>query len=350
MKKEFGVTKDGLAVTAYTLSNKSGMSATLINYGATLVKLEVPDNAGNKRDVVLGYDDVKGYEENTTFFGAVIGRNANRICDGKVTIDGVTYQMEQNDNENNLHSGAAGVDKKVWTTLSEDDESSVTFICKTNDMEQGLPGNVTITVTYTLTDDNELVITYDAVSDKKTVINLTNHSYFNLNGHYKGSIENHELMINADYYNPVIDEKSIPTEENAPVEGTVFDFRTPKAIGQDIEADNQQLQFVGGYDHNYVVNGNTGDMRLFATAYSPDSGIYMEFSSDQTGTQLYSGNFIGEQVGKGGFNYHKRSGFCLEPQYIPNAMNFIEEGNVDSPIFDADERYHSVSCFKFSVK
>ncbi|MBR3041608.1 MAG: galactose mutarotase, partial [Eubacterium sp.] len=318
MKKEFGVTKDGLAVTAYTLSNKSGMSATLINYGATLVKLEVPDNAGNKRDVVLGYDDVTGYEENTTFFGAVIGRNANRICDGKVTIDGVTYQMEQNDNENNLHSGSAGVDKKVWTTLSEDDESSVTFICKTNDMEQGLPGNVTITVTYSLTDDNELVITYDAVSDKKTVINLTNHSYFNLNGHYKGSIENHDLMINADYYNPVIDEKSIPTEENAPVEGTVFDFRTPKPIGRDIEADNQQLQFVGGYDHNYVINGNTGDMRLFATAYSPDSGIFMEFSSDQTGTQLYSGNFIGEQVGKGGFNYHKRSGFCLEPQYIPN--------------------------------
>ena len=217
-------------------------------------------------------------------------------------------------------------------------------------LNQKLPGDVTITVTYSVSDDNEFKIAYDAVSTQKTVINLTSHMYLNLNGHYKGSIENHVLTINADYYNPVIDSKSIPTEENAPVEGTVFDFRTPKPIGRDIEADNQQLQFVGGYDHNYVINGNTGDMRLFATAYSPDSGIFMEFSSDQTGTQLYSGNFIGEQVGKGGFNYHKRSGFCLEPQYIPNAMNFIEEGNVDSPIFDADERYHSVSCFKFSVK
>ncbi len=350
MKKEFGKTKNGETITAYTIKNKSGMSATLIDFGATLVKLEVPDKNGKMKDVVLGYDDVKSYEEGETFFGAVIGRNCNRVCDGKVTLDGVTYQMDQNDNENNLHSGLKGVDKICWTVLQDSNDSSVTFICKSNDMEQGLPGNVTITVTYSISDDNEFLITYDAVSDKKTIINLTNHSYFNLNGHYKGSIENHELQINADYYNPVIDAKSIPTEENAPVEGTVFDFRTPKTVGQDIEADEVQLKYVGGYDHNYVVNGNTGDLRPFATLYSPESGIFMEFMSDQTGTQFYSGNFVGDQTGKGGFAYHKRSGLCLEPQYIPNAMNFIPEGDVDSPVFDADERYHSVSIFKFSVK
>ena len=350
MTSEFGKTKNGENVTAYTIKNKSGMSATLINFGATIVKLEVPDKAGNLRDVVLGYDDIRGYEEGETFFGAIIGRNANRICEGKVTLDGETYQMEQNDNENNLHSGPNGVDKKCWTVLTNDDESSITFICKSNDMEQGLPGNVTMTVTYSITDDNEFIITYDAVSDKKTVINLTNHSYFNLNGHYKGDIENHELTLYADYYNPVIDFKSIPTEENAPVEGTVFDFRTAKVIGKDIEADNEQLKFVGGYDHNFVVNGETGELRPFATVYSPESGICMDFSSDLTGTQFYSGNFVGDQVGKGGFNYHKRSGLCLEPQYIPNAMNFIPEGDVDSPVFDSDERYHSVSCFKFSIK
>ena len=349
MKKDFGISKNGEEVSAYTISNKNGMSATITSYGATLVNLMVPDKDGNLRDVVLGYDDVKGYEANGTYFGAIIGRNSNRICEGKVTLDGVTYQMEQNDNENNLHSGAAGVDKKVWTVLSEED-SSVTFICKSNDMEQGLPGNVTITVNYRVTDDNELLITYDAVSDKKTVINLTNHSYFNLNGHDGGSIEGHELQLFADCYNPVIDSKSIPTEENAPVDGTVFDFRTPKKIGEDIEADNEQLKFVGGYDHNYVINGNTGDMRPFAAVYSEESGILMEFSSDQTGTQLYTGNFIGDQAGKGGAEYHKRTGFCLEPQYIPNAMNFVPEGSIDSPVFDADERYHSQSCFKFSVK
>ncbi len=349
-KRDFGKTKNGDSVTAYTIRNKSGMSATIINFGATVVKLEVPDKDGKLRDVVLGYDDIESYEDGETFFGAVIGRNANRIFEGKVTLDGVTYQMDQNDNENNLHSGLNGVDKKCWTVLQDNDESSVTLICKSNDMEQGLPGNVTITVTYSISEANEFRISYDAVSDKKTVINLTNHSYFNLNGHYKGTIENHELQINADYYNPVIDSKSIPTEENAPVEGTVFDFSKPKTVGQDIEADDVQLKYVGGYDHNYVIKGNTGDMRDFASVYSPESGIFMEFMSDQTGTQFYSGNFIGDQIGKGGFNYHFRSGLCLEPQYIPNAMNFIEEGNIDSPVFDADERYHSVSIFKFSVK
>lgn len=349
MKEFFGKTGNGDVVNAYTISNKSGMSATIIDFGATVVKLEVPDKQGKLRDIQLGYDDVKSYEEGSTFFGTIIGRNANRIFEGKVTIDGVTYQMDQNDNENNLHSGYNGIDKKMWTALFYDD-SSVSFICKSDDMEQKLPGDVTITVTYSILDDNEFKIAYDAVSTKKTVINLTSHMYLNLNGHYKGSIENHVLTINADYYNPVIDSKSIPTEENAPVENTVFDFRTPKVIGEDINKSEIQLEYVGGYDHNYIINGVTGNIRHFATVYSPDSGICMDLFSDQTGTQFYSGNFVGEQKGKGSFDYHNRSGMCLEPQYIPNAMNFIPEDDIDSPIFNADERYHTESIYKFSVK
>ena len=349
MKEVFGKTKNGKMVNAYTIKNANGMSATIIDYGATVVKLLIPDKNKILRDIQLGYDDVKSYEDGSTFFGAIIGRNANRINEGKVTLDGVTYQMDQNDNENNLHSGLKGVDKKMWTAISYDD-SSISLICKSDDMEQKLPGDVTVTVTYTLTNDNEFKITYDAVPTKKTIINMTSHMYFNLNGHYKGSIEDHILTLNSDFYNPVIDSKSIPTEENAPVEGTVFDFRQPKAIGKDIGADEKQLEYVGGYDHNFVINGVTGNIRPFATVYSPESGIAMELYSDQTGTQFYSGNFIGEQKGKGNFDYHNRSGFCLEPQYIPNSMNFIPEDDVNSPVFDADEHYHSESVYKFSIK
>lgn len=347
---DFGKTKGGEVVKSYTIKNAAGMTATIISYGATVTKLLVPDKDGELRDVQLGYDDIKDYEEGGTFFGTIIGRNANRVKDGKVVIDGVTYQMDQNDNENNLHSGLAGVDKKVWTVLPHDGDDSVTMMCKSNDMEQGLPGGVTITVTYSINDDNEFKIAYDATSDKKTVINLTSHMYFNLNGHYKGNIEDHILTIDADIYNPVIDSKSIPTEEYAPVDGTVFDFRTPKRVGQDIEADEIQLKYVGGYDHNYVINGDSGIFRHFATMYSKESGICMDLYSDQTGTQFYSGNFIGKQTGKGNFEYSNRSGMCLEPQYVPNAMNFIPEGDIDSPIFDIDEHYHSESVYKFSVK
>ncbi len=349
MKEVFGRTKQGDVVTSYTITNKTGMSATIIDYGATVVKLLIPDRHGSLRDVQLGYDDVQSYEEGSTFFGTIIGRNANRICGGQVTIDGVKYQMDQNDNENNLHSGLNGIDKKMWTVLALSD-SSVSFICKSDDMEQKLPGDLTITVTYSISDDNEFKIAYDAVPEKKTIINLTSHMYFNLDGHYKGSIEDHIVTIDADYYNTVIDSKAIPTEDKEPVAGTVFDFRKPKKVGQDINKSDIQLEYVGGYDHNYVIKGGTGNIRHFATVYSEESGICMDLFSDQTGTQFYSGNFIGEQKGKGNFDYHNRSGLCLEPQYIPNAMNFIPEGDIDCPIFDANEHYHSESIYKFSIK
>lgn len=351
MRKEFfGETSKGEAVHAYTIRNSKGMSATIIDFGATVTKLLVPDKKGDLVDVQLGYDNVKSYEEGETFFGTIIGRNCNRIKDGQVTIDGKTYQMDQNDNENNLHSGLKGVDKKIWTFMTGDADDSVAFICRTNDLEQGLPGNVTITVTYKITENNEFKILYDAVTDAKTVINLTSHMYFNLKGHYRGNIEDHILTLDADYYNPVIDSKAIPTEENAPVEGTVFDFRKPKQIGKEIGDSEIQLKYVGGYDHNFVVNGGTGNIRHFAKVYAEESGICMDLYSDQTGTQFYSGNFIGDQKGKGDYDYHDRSGMCLEPQYIPNAVNFIPEGSVDSPIYDADEHYHSESTYAFSVK
>ncbi len=349
-KETFGVTAGGAAVSAYTISNSKGMSATIIDYGATVTKLIVPDRTGIMRDVMLGYDDLASYENATTYFGAIIGRNCNRIDQGRVTLDGVTYQMDQNDNENNLHGGNNGIDRKVWTALDNSaDNASITFICKSNDMEQKLPGNATITVTYSITEDNKFIINYDAVSDKKTIINLTSHMYFNLNGHYKGDIGDHLVFLNADKYNPVIDSKSIPTGENADVTGTVFDFRTPKKVKQDIEADVDQLHFVGGYDHNFVVNGKTGTERHFATVTSEDSGIRMSVYSDQTGTQLYTGNFIGEQVGKGGFNYHDRSGLCLEPQFIPNIMNVLPETDVDCPVFDKDEYYKSRTVYEFTT-
>lgn len=350
MKETFGVNKKGQTVSSFTIKNKNGMTASIIDFGATLTKLIVPDRTGAMRDVVLGYDDIESYENGAAFFGTIIGRNANRVCGGKVTLDGTTYQMDINDNDNNLHSGNNGVDKKMWTALSDADPSQVSFICKSNHLEQGLPGSVTMTVTYKITDDNELIVSYDAVSDMKTVINMTNHSYFNLNGHNSGNIEDHLIQIEADYYNPVIDSKAIPTEENADVTGTVFDFRKAKAIGKDINADDIQLKYVGGYDHNYVIKGKSGELRRFATVTSEESGIVLELSSDLTGTQFYSGNFVGDQKGKGGADYHNRSGFCLEPQYIPNAMNFIPEGSVDSPVFDADERYHTQTIYKFSAK
>ena len=350
MKKVFGELSNGEIISVYTISNKAGLTAEILDYGAIVNKLFVPDRTGNVRDVQLGYDDIKSYEEGDKFFGAIIGRNANRIENGKVTLDGVDYQMEINDNDHNLHSGSNGVDKKIWTALPQESESVLTLMCKSNDMEQGLPGNVTITITYVITEDNEFKIVYDAVTDKKTIINLTSHMYFNLNGHYKGLIEDHYVSINADRYNPVKDFMAIPTEEYAPVEGTVFDFRKPKKVGQDINADDEQLKYVQGYDHNYIINGETGTLRSFATVYSEESGINMELFSDQTGMQFYAGNCIGDTNGKGDFAYHSRSGLCFEPQYIPNAVNFIPEDSIDSPVYTPNEHYHSESIYKFTTK
>ncbi|MGN0142083.1 MAG: aldose epimerase family protein [Roseburia sp.] len=344
-KTDFGRTKDGQQVTKYKLTNRNGMTVSIIDLGATIVSVEIPVR-GKIYDVVLGYDSAADYEEQTSYFGAVIGRNCNRIANAKVVLAGKEYQMEQNDNENNLHCGKNGFSKKVWT-VEEVGESIITFSILSRDMEQDLPGNMTAKVTYRLTDENELVISYEAVTDQTTIANFTNHAYFNLDGHDSGRMEEQELEILASYYTPVVDSKSIPTGDVEKVAGTPMDFRKMKKIGADIHADFIQLKYAGGYDHNFVLDKADGTMQLAARAKAAKSGIGMDVYTDCVGLQLYAGNFIGEQIGKGGVKYGNRHGFCLETQYFPNAIN---EANFKSPILNPGEKYQSMTKYCFSVE
>lgn len=347
-KKVFGILKDGTELNLYIFSNKNEMTMTLTELGASLVSLNVKDKNGEMRDVVLGYDTPQEYVDNTCFFGTVIGRSGNRIDKGCFTINGKTYQMDINDNENNLHSGNNGYDNRKWMVKAVDEEkNSITFSLDSPDGDQGFPGNFQVEVTYTLTDDNEIVLSYSGISDADTVANLTNHSYFNLGGHDSGSIEDHLLMLNAPAYTPVRDAQAIPTGEIASVKGTPMDFTTAKKIGQDINADFEQLKFGGGYDHNYVLSAKSGQMKKMAEAYCEKSGIGMEAFTDCCGVQFYAGNFITPQNGKGGAMYGKRSGFCLESQYYPNSVN--QEGFA-SPILKAGEKYATTTSYRFSVK
>lgn len=345
-KTDFGKTKEGQQVTKYTLVNKNGMEVSVIDYGATIVSVKVP--VGEKKyDVVLGYDSAADYQKYNCYFGTVVGRNCNRIAQAKVTLDGKEYQMEKNDNgENNLHCGKNGFGKKIWT-VEEVGESIITFSYLSPDMEQDLPGNMTAKVTYRLTDENELVISYEAVTDKTTVANFTNHTYFNLDGHDSGKMENQQLEILASYYTPVSDSKSIPTGDVVKVAGTPMDFRKMKPIGAEINADFDQLKFVGGYDHNFVLDKADGSLQLAARAKAAKSGICMDVYTDCVGLQFYAGNFIGEQTGKDGAIYNDRHGFCLETQYFPNAIN---EKNFKAPILKPDEKYQSVTKYCFQVE
>lgn len=342
----FGKTREGNTVTKYTLTNQNGMEAEIMDLGATVISLKVPDRKGERRDVVLGYDTPQEYQEHTCYFGAVIGRNANRISQGKIVLDGKEYRLEQNDNENNLHSGSRGFHAVIWE-VEKVSENSLTLCCESRDGEQDFPGNMTARVTYTLTDENELVIAYEAVTDKITVANFTNHSYFNLNGHDSGCMEGQELMILASYYTPVVDAKAIPTGEIASVSGTPMDFRKMKKIGRDIGDDFQQLVFAGGYDHNYALDKADGSMQHAARAKSEESGICMDVYTDCVGIQLYAGNFIGKQKGKAGASYDSRHAFCLETQYFPNAVN---EKSFRSPVLRPGETYRSTTKYCFFVE
>ena len=343
-KKFFGRTADGREVTAYTLTGSEGASVTILDLGGTIQALKVPAADGTLTDVVLGYDDVAGYEQNDGYFGALIGRYGNRIANARFTLNGAEYQLFANDNHNHLHGGKEGFDKKIWAAEIEGD--SLVLSCVSPDMEEGYPGTLTVTVIYSFNEKNELTIDYRAVSDKDTILNLTNHAYFNLSGEGSGTtVEDQELMIAAEAYTAV-DKFGLTVEEVIPVEGTPFDFRTLKPIGRDIDMDDVQLRNGGGYDHNFVL-GEGGELRRVITAHSPRTGIYMGVCTTQPGVQLYTGNMTGDRLGKSGHAYGKRTGFCLETQHYPNSMACP---SFPSVVLKAGEAYEEVTVYGFSCE
>jgi aldose 1-epimerase len=317
---DFGKTREGAPVRIYTLTNKYGVQATITNYGGRIVSLKVPDKKGAMADVVLGFDSIEGYLNENPYFGALIGRYANRIGHAQFTLDGVLYKVPKNDGDNSLHGGTRGFDKVVWTAREMKD-GGLEFSYLSKDGEEGYPGNCKVTVIYHLTDANELKIEYAASTDKDTVVNLTNHSYFNLKG--GGDILGHRLTLNAPLFTP-IDSGLIPTGELKPVAGTPFDFRTSTAIGARIEQNDEQLKLGKGYDHNWVIDKKRvgPDLTLAARVEEPESGRVMEVWTTQPGIQFYTGNFLdGTIKGKGGKVYARRSALCLETQHFPDSPN-----------------------------
>lgn len=344
MKTEaFGSIQSGKKATLSILENKNHTVVKVTDFGATLVSVLFADKDGVMKDMVLGYDDAASYEKGTSCFGATIGRNGNRIKDARFTIDGKEWVIEANENNNSLHSGKNGFNHLMWE-MKESGDNYVTFYHYSPQEEQGFPGNMHVTVTYTLDDEDTVHITYHAKADADTVMNFTNHSYFNLAGHDSGVMLDQKLQLFADAYTPDEDSHSIPTGEIAPVAGTPMDFTTMKPIGQDINADFEQLHFTGGYDHNYVLSDKPGTMRQMAKAECDASGIAMDAYTECCGVQLYAGNFIGTQTGKGGVTYGDRHGFCLESQFYPNAVN---EKNFPSPVVPANTEYHSETKYHF---
>lgn len=347
-QRTFGTLPSGEEVQIYHLENKSGAFAEVLQFGAILVKLCVPDRDGRLTDVVLGYDDLAGYEVNGCFFGATIGRSGNRIAQSRFTLDGKKIVLTPNEGANNLHSGPDGFEKKMWTASEiSEDKNAVTFSRISPDGENGFPGEFNVSVTYEMTEENELRIVYGGVCDQTTIANMTNHSYFNLAGEGSGSAMDQYLTIHAEQYTPV-GEESIPLGENAAVEGTPMDFRKAHKIGDEIEADFEQLRITGGYDHNYVTDGyNKASIREIAEAWSEKTGIQMNVLTDCPCVQFYAANFVDQEHGKNGHVYNKREAFCLETQVEPNAVN-VEIFH--SPILEAGERYYSETIYRFSVK
>ncbi|MDR1619251.1 MAG: galactose mutarotase [Clostridiales bacterium] len=313
----FGKTKDGRDVYAYALQNKAGMRAECITYGATLRTLMVPGKSGKLTDVVLGYDDIAGYENDVCFFGATIGRFGNRIRGGRFWLNGKNYALPLNDGPNHLHGGKCGFNKRIWQ--AEVLEDGVAFSRYSPDGEEGYPGGLSVTVSYRLSEDNALVIAYCAAADDATLVNLTNHSYFNLAGHDSGNILAHHLTIDAPFYTPG-DSGCVPTGEIAAVANTPMDFTAGKPIGQDIRCDFAQLRQFGGYDHNFVLKNGDAPFRKIALVQDPVSGRKMQVSTDLPGVQLYTGNGTAA-TGKGGAKYEPYCAFCLETQYFPDCAN-----------------------------
>ena len=342
MKKEFGATKNGEKASCYVLKNSKGMEAVVSDFGASLLKLYVPDKDGKTQDVVLGYETLEDYENGGDSLGATVGRVANRIGMAEFELNGKKYELTKNDNgKNTLHGGIDFYNKRMWD-VKEEDDTHVVFALVSPDGDQGFPGEVKIEVSYTITEENELKIHYHAIPDQDTLLNMTNHSYFNMDGHASGDVLDQEVWIDADAFTRA-DAESIPTGEITPVEGTPMDFRTKKAIGKEIETDYEALNFGKGYDHNWVLN-NKGEFAKVAEMSSEESGITMEVYTDLPGMQLYTGNFIVDAKGKGGAHYHKRQAACFETQFFPDA---IHKENFAGPVCEKGETYETTTMYKF---
>lgn len=344
--KPFGIMPDGKEVSEYTLMNGSGMQVSVINYGGIITSLKVPDRQNELVDVVLGYDNLDGYLNDTAYLGAIIGRVANRISNAKFSIDGKEYRVPANIGSNCLHGGDNGFNTAYWNIepiIAENPSLKLSYLSA--DMEEGFPGNLQIDVTYTLKQNNSLEVSYMAETDKPTVLNLTQHTYFNLSGKLTQKILDHELMINADYFLPV-NESVIPTGEYNSVENTPFDFRKIKPIGRDIKENDEQLALGGGYDHSFVINGK--GQRLAAIVYEPKSGRTLQVITDQPAVQLYTGNFLsGDILAKGGDKYQKRCAFCLETQHFPDAPNQPDFPSIE---LKPGKTFTSKTIFSFSTR
>lgn len=336
----FGKTEQGEAVSLFTIKNSKNAFVKITNYGATIVSIVVPDKNDNFADVVLGYDDVLSYQKYNSCHGAMVGRHCNRIKDAKFSLNGIEYNLKANDGKNNLHSGGDGFDKKVWDFEIKGDKLVLSYFSE--DGESGFPGNLSAEVSYSFSDENELIIEYKAVSDKDTIVNFTNHSYFNLSGHNSGTILNNRLKINADKITEV-DDGCVPTGSLISVSGTPFDFKEFHVIGERIDEDNVSLKYGNGYNHHWVISGE--GLRFVAELADDAGERAMEVYSDMPGVQVYTANYLdGNDVGKGGARYNKREGICLETQFPPNAINCPD---FPSPVLKAGEEFKSTTIYKY---
>lgn len=345
-RETFGRLPDGREVSLFTLSNSRRVTVKVINYGCIITSVTSPDRDGNIADVVLGYDSLEPYMKNPSYFGAAIGRYANRIENAAFELSGTTYDLMKNDGNNHLHGGGQGFDKRLWDAHVENGRLEFTY--QSSDGEEGYPGKLDVKVTYILDEACALSIRYDAVSDKDTIVNLTNHAYFNLSGHDAGDIGGHKLRINANSYTPINDE-CIPTGEMRPVKGTPFDFSLQKQIGEGLgqENDDEQMRFGHGYDHNFVINNRNPGLNEAAELYDPRSGRHLTVVTDKPGIQFYTGNFIDSTLkGKGGIYYGKRTGLCLETQHFPNSPNCK---SFPSPMLKAGDNYKFMTLYIFSA-